>query len=78
MMMLTILDFLVGEEINIFLPGIKIERMHAQHPKRNSQIFPLVVTVIRKGAFSLHNIDSDLYCPPGRKHLNCQLTKRLI
>ena len=46
--MLTILDFLVGEEINIFLPGIKIERMHAQHPKRNSQIFPLVVTVIRK------------------------------
>ena len=33
MMMLTILDFLVEEEINIFLPGIKIERMHVQHPK---------------------------------------------
>ena len=30
MMTLTILDFLVGEEINIFLLGIKIERMHAQ------------------------------------------------
>ena len=32
-MTLTILDFLVGEEITIFLSGIKIERMHAQHTK---------------------------------------------
>ena len=56
MMTLTILDFLVGEEINIFLSGIKIERMHAQHTKWNSQIFPLVVTVIRKRCIlsSLH------------------------
>ena len=33
LMILTTIDFLVGEETNIFSPGNKIGRMHAQHPR---------------------------------------------
>ena len=38
--MLTTIDFLGGEETNIFLPGNKIGRMHTQHPRWNKKIFP--------------------------------------
>ena len=48
MMVLTTLDFLVGEEINIFLAGNKNERMHAQHPKWNSQISPWLLLWLKK------------------------------
>ena len=39
-MILTTIDFLVGEETNIFLPGNKIGRMHTQHPRWNFKKFP--------------------------------------
>ena len=41
-MMLTTIDFLGGEETNIFLPDNKIGRMHTQHPRLNFKNFPLV------------------------------------
>ena len=33
LMMLTTIDFLVGENTNIFLPGNKIGRMHTQYTR---------------------------------------------
>ena len=52
LMMLTTTYFLAGEKNQHFLLGNKIGRMHAQHPKWNSQISTLVVTMIRKKVYS--------------------------
>ena len=47
-MILTTIDFLVGEETNIFLPGNKIGRIHTQHPRWNSQIYPWLLLWVEK------------------------------
>ena len=47
-MMLTTINFLVGEKTNIFLPGNKIGRIHTQHPRWNSQIYPWLLLWVEK------------------------------
>ena len=47
-MMLTTIDFLVGENTNIFLPGNKIGRMHTQYTRWNSQISPWLLLWVEK------------------------------
>ena len=47
-MMLRTIDFLVGENTNIFLPGNKIGRMHTQYTRWNSQISPWLLLWVEK------------------------------
>ena len=66
--LLTILNVVV-EETKPLLPGSKIiiGRMHVQHPKFTNF-----------GKMHALYKDSNLYFSPERKHINHQLTKRLI